>query len=143
MRHQVLGEADHAADVGEKRGAGNWLRGVRLKTEKEKTDEREQAEAGDHHTLASDQVAETASQKQQAGEGDQIGVDDPGQAGLREAEIALDGRQRNVDDGLIENGHKETEDHNAGDNPFVSKPGPGCGGGILHENSSLEKRVMI
>ncbi len=40
----------------------------------------EHAQAGHEDALAADQVAEPAGQEQQAGESDQVGVDDPGQA---------------------------------------------------------------
>ena len=46
-----------------------------------------------------EQVAEPAGEQQQAAEGDQVGVDDPGQARLREAEVVLDRGQGDVDDG--------------------------------------------
>ena len=39
---------------------------------------------------APDQVAEAAGEQQQAAEGDQVGVHDPDQLRLREAEVALD-----------------------------------------------------
>jgi hypothetical protein len=37
-----------------------------------------------------DQVADPARQQEQAAEGDQVGVDDPGKRALREAEVILD-----------------------------------------------------
>ena len=54
--------------------------------------EREQRDAGEEHALAADQVAEAAGEQQEAAERDQVGVDDPGQVGLREVQIALDRR---------------------------------------------------
>ena len=47
---------------------------------------------------ARDEVAEPAGEQQQAAEGDQVGVDHPRERRLREAEVALDRRQRDVDD---------------------------------------------
>ena len=45
-----------------------------------------------------DQVAEPPREQQQPAEGDQVGVDDPGEVRGREAEVVLDRRQRDVDD---------------------------------------------
>ena len=54
--------------------------------------EGEQRHAGKEHLLAADEVAQPASHEQEAPEGDEVGVDDPGQTGLAEGEAALDGR---------------------------------------------------
>ena len=48
----------------------------------------EDAEPGEEDAAARDEVAEPAGQQQQPAEGDQVRVDDPGEAGLREAEVA-------------------------------------------------------
>jgi len=66
----------------------------------------EQGQAGDERALAAGQVAEPAGQQQQAAEGDQVGVDDPGQIGGREAEAALDHRQRHGHDAAVEDDHQ-------------------------------------
>ena len=52
----------------------------------------EERDAGEEDPLAADQVAEAAGQQQEAAERDQVGVDDPGQVGLREVQVALDRR---------------------------------------------------
>ena len=52
------------------------------------------------------QVAEPSRQQQQAAEGDHVGVDDPGQLALAEAEIVLDRRQGDVDDRRVEDDHQ-------------------------------------
>ena len=41
--------------------------------------------------LTPDQVPEAAGQEQEAAEGDEVGVHDPGQVGLAEVQVALDG----------------------------------------------------
>ena len=52
----------------------------------------EDAEPGEEHAAAGDQVAEPAGEQQQAAERDQVRVDDPGEARLGEAEVAwIDG----------------------------------------------------
>ena len=50
--------------------------------------EREHGQAGEEDLAAADQVAEPAGEQQQAAERDQVRVDDPGQAGGGEAEVA-------------------------------------------------------
>ena len=47
----------------------------------------EEGESGEEDAPAAEEVAEPAGQQQQAAEGDQVGVDDPGEARLREAEV--------------------------------------------------------
>jgi hypothetical protein len=54
--------------------------------------EREDAEAGHEDALAPEQVAEAPGEQEQAAEGDEVGVDDPGKARLGEAEVVLDRR---------------------------------------------------
>ena len=49
------------------------------------------------------------AKQERAGERDQIGVDHPGQRGLREVQVALDGRQRHVHDRLVEDVHQHRE----------------------------------
>jgi hypothetical protein len=50
------------------------------------------AQVGQEDVPAADHVAEPPGQQQQAGERDQVGIHDPGQARLREAQPGLDGR---------------------------------------------------
>ena len=52
----------------------------------------EDREADEEDLALADQVAEATGEQQQAAESDQVGVDDPGEARLREAEIVLDRR---------------------------------------------------
>ncbi len=66
----------------------------------------EQRQAGDEHLPAADEVPEPAGQQEQPGEGDQIGVDGPGQAGGGEAEVLLDGRQGDGDDRAVQDDHQ-------------------------------------
>jgi hypothetical protein len=46
------------------------------------------------------------SRQQQTAEGDQVGVHHPGQAGLGEAQVTLDGRQRDGHDRAVEDDHQ-------------------------------------
>jgi hypothetical protein len=75
-----------------------WTMRERGRGEEEHTD--------DEHLATSEQVAESATEEQQAADGQGVGVDDPRQAGLAEAEIGLDVGQRDVDDGAVEHDHQ-------------------------------------
>jgi hypothetical protein len=67
---------------------------------------REERDAREEHALAAEQVAEPAREQQQAAEGDQERVDDPGQPGLGEVELALDRGQGDVHDRGVEHDHQ-------------------------------------
>ena len=60
------------------------------------------AEPGDEHAASAEQVCGTPGQQQQAAEREDVGVDDPGDAGGAEPEVGLDGGQRHVDDRGVE-----------------------------------------
>jgi hypothetical protein len=63
-----------------------------------------------------DQVAEAAGQEQQSTEGDHVGVDDPGQVALAEAEVVLDRGERDVHDRDVEHDHQHAHaQHHEGD----------------------------
>ena len=68
--------------------------------------EREEDEAEEQDAPAAEQVGETAAEKEEATEGEDVGVDDPGQARLAEVERRADRRQRHVDDRRIEDDHE-------------------------------------
>ena len=86
----------------------------------------EQRDAGQEHLLAADEVAEAPGHEQEAPEADEVGVDDPGQAGLGEVQAALDVRERHVDDGAVERVHEHGQaDDDQGD------PAPAVAGGVV------------
>jgi hypothetical protein len=60
----------------------------------------------------SEEVAEAAAEQQEPAESDQVSVDHPRERLLGEAEVLADGRERDADDGHIEDDHQvaETED---------------------------------
>jgi hypothetical protein len=70
---------------------------------------REDREPDHEHAPAAEQVAEPAGQQEQPAERDQVGVHDPREARLREAEIALDRRQRDVHDRRVEHDHEHAD----------------------------------
>jgi hypothetical protein len=59
--------------------------------------------------LAPDQVTEPAGHQEESGEGNQVGVDHPGQPRLREVQVMLNLGQRDVDDGRVEGVHQHRE----------------------------------
>ena len=68
--------------------------------------EHEQRRPGEEHAPATEQVGGPPAEHQEAREGDRVGVDDPLQAGGREVETVAHRRQRDVDDGDVEDDHE-------------------------------------
>jgi hypothetical protein len=104
---------DHAEDHGRRHRAADALDEARadqhLLVLREPAQQRrggEHRQAGEEHVPAADQVAEPPSQQEQPAEGDQVRVDDPGEARLREPEVVLDRRQRDRDDRPVEDDHQ-------------------------------------
>jgi hypothetical protein len=70
--------------------------------------EAEERDAGLQRALAAEAVAEGPEREQQAGEGDEVGVDHPLQRRAGGAEVLLQRRERDVEDGVV-----EPDDHEA------------------------------
>ena len=68
---------------------------------------REHAQPGQEYASMTEQVSEAPCQQQQAAEGDQIGVDHPGEVVLGEVEVVLDRGERDVHDGRVEHDHQD------------------------------------
>ncbi len=66
----------------------------------------EGGQAGEEDPGAAEQVTEPAAQQEQAAEGQKIGVDDPGQRGLGEVQLPLNGRQGHVHRGPVQHDHQ-------------------------------------
>ena len=88
--------------------------------------EGEQRHTGQEHLLAADEVAQAARHEEEAAEGDEVGVDHPGQAGLGEVQAVLDVRERHVDDGAVERVHE----HGQADDD-EGYPAPTVAGGVV------------
>jgi hypothetical protein len=73
----------------------------------------EDDEAGLQRALAAVAVAEGAGDEQQAGEDEEVGVDHPLQDGRRRVELALHGRQRHVEHGVVEADEDEAQAEDA------------------------------
>jgi hypothetical protein len=74
--------------------------------------QRERHDPGEKHPLAPKQVSQASSQQQKAAERDQVRVQNPRQVRLREAEVALHRRERDVHDRPIEHHHQLPHAHN-------------------------------
>jgi hypothetical protein len=79
----------------------------------------EQADAGDERPSSAEQVADARAEQQQAAEGQGVGVLHPGQAGRRQAQLAMDARQRghqdrDVDEDQQVAGEDDRQHHAAG-----------------------------
>jgi len=73
------------------------------------TDERgarEQRDPGHEQPTPSELVGQAPAEQQKPAEHQRIGVQDPREALLREADVALDRRQRDVDHGRVQNDHE-------------------------------------
>src|SRR4029079_54340 len=68
--------------------------------------EREHGQADKEHPSPADEISEASGEEEDAAEGDEVSVDDPGEARLAEAEVALDSRERDIHDRRIEHDHE-------------------------------------
>ena len=68
--------------------------------------EGEQRDPGEEHPPVPDDVAEAAAQEQESAERQQVGVHDPCERLLREAEVLPDRRERHPHDGHVEHDHQ-------------------------------------
>ena len=85
------------------------------------------------------EVPEPTAEQQQATEGQGITGDDPGQAGIAEAEVSFDERQGNVGDGAVEHHHQlgRRDEHQGPAEVRVLSGGPGRGLEVAHLASFL------
>ena len=67
------------------------------------------SDTGHEQPPLTEQVTEPAAQQQEAAEGQQVRVDDPGERRLGEAEVGSDGRERDVHDRRVEHDHQVAE----------------------------------
>jgi hypothetical protein len=71
--------------------------------------EREDHEADQEDATPSEEVGQLAAGEHEHGEGEGVGVHRPLELREPDAEVALDGRQRDVHDGVVEHDHEERE----------------------------------
>jgi hypothetical protein len=99
-----LGEAPLGGEPAEGRGAG------------------EHDHADRHHAPVTNDVGQPAAEREQRGQGQQVGVDRPLHPGAAQAEFLLDLRDGDGHDGLVDEGHRDREDHRCEDQ--VLQPAP-------------------
>ena len=68
--------------------------------------QREERDPDQEQTAVAEEVAQPAAEQEEAAEGEQVGVDHPGERRLREAEILPDRRQRDAHDRHVEDDHQ-------------------------------------
>ena len=78
----------------------------RLREPVEQGRHREDDETHEEHALSPEQVARAAAEEQEAAEGQRICIDDPLQVGVRDLQVLLNRRQRDVHDGRVEHDHE-------------------------------------
>src|SRR5262249_17210331 len=69
----------------------------------------EDEQAGDENESAAEQVGDPAAEQQEAAVREQVAVDHPLEALLAEAEVVLDRRESDVEDGRVEHVHELDE----------------------------------
>ena len=67
---------------------------------------REERDPDQEEAPVAEEVAQPAAEQQEAAEGQQVRVHDPGERGVRKAEVLLDRRQRDVHDRHVEHDHQ-------------------------------------
>ena len=100
-----------------------------------------------------EQVAQPPAEQQEAAEGEQVRVHDPGERRLREAEVVPDRRQRDVHDRAVQDDHQIAEAEDVEGEPPSSHVQVGHGlipfgalvvftalDGTTHRNSSVIPR---
>ena len=86
--------------------------------------QREERDAEQEEPAVAEQVAEPAAEQQEAAEREDVGVHDPRERRLREAEIGADRRERDVHDRGVEDDHQIAEAQHIEREPA----GAGCHG---------------
>ena len=94
--------------------------------------ETEDEQAERERALAAEAVAERAGGQQHAGEDEHVDVDDPLQLRRRSVEVALDRRQRDVEDRVVEADHEQRQAED-GERP----PAAGVGRGVSKRDCSV------
>ena len=105
--------------------------------------EREQPHPCHEHAPATEQVGETAAQQERAAEEDRVGGDHPLQALLREVQVVLDRRQRDVHHRDVEDDHELRGGGDRQDEPAAhSRATPAFAAGTF-ENTDLVSHLCF
>ena len=95
--------------------------------------EREDHEPDQEDAAAPEEVGELAAREHEHGEGERVGVHGPLELGETDPEVALDRRERDVHDRVVEHDHEERERERSQGPPLAVLVGEDAG---LHEGSS-------
>ena len=82
---------------------------LRLRQATAERGQREDGDANEEESPVAEEVAEPATQQQEAAEGEQIGVHDPGERGRRKAKVGANGGQRDIHDSRVEHDHEAAQ----------------------------------
>jgi hypothetical protein len=85
----------------------------------------ERDQAGEEHALAAGEIAEPSREQEQTPERHQERVDDPGEVGLAEVEVALNRGQRDIHDRDVEHDHELRQAHDHESRPATAVGGSG------------------
>ena len=107
MIESVAGSHDRAAEALQRAGGDQQRAGVGDRARQRR--QGEQRHPDQEHAPASQQVGRAASQHQESGERERVGVDHPLQAGGREVQPVAHRRERYVDHGDVEDHHEVCE----------------------------------
>ena len=146
-----LGEEIHDQREGDRRddGAADPLHGPRHDKEGlrigQAAGQRGQGEEGhtqQEQAAMAEEIAQPSAQQQKAAEGQQIGVHDPDQRGLGEAEIGPDRRQGDVHDRGIQHDHEVAEAKDDEGQPARPAVHALCHAGLLVIQKWRRRRIL-
>ncbi len=127
-------------------GPGADQPGLALRHAAEQARHGEDGQAHHEDPPPTEQVGCSAAEKEEPGEGQRVGVDDPLEVRGAEVQVALDGREGDVDDGGVEHDHELADADDAEDDPrrdvparfeFDCDAAPGVGGHDLPLHSAF------
>jgi hypothetical protein len=113
-----LGEERHDQGEGDRGDDGSAEALDRARSDKEalrrretaaERSEREERDAQEEEPLMAEEIPQPPGEEEEAAEREQVGVRDPGERALREAEILSDRRERNPHDRHVQDDHEVTE----------------------------------
>jgi hypothetical protein len=78
-----------------------------------------------HHPAVPGDVGQATAEREQRCQRQQVGVDRPLHAAGRQAQVVLDGGRGDRNDGLVDEGHRDREDHRGQDQALRPGAGPG------------------
>ncbi len=114
---------------------------LRLRQATAERGQREDGDTNEEEPPVAEEVAEPATQQQEAAEGEQIGVHDPGQRGWSKAEVRANGGQRDIHDSRIEHDHETAQAEDDQREPACAAIGAASGHVFPSSVPELGRRV--